>query len=335
LKHDPNTRHIPTYVISAQDHRKRALEFGAIGFLEKPAKKQALAEAFDVIEAVVNSTVKNLLVVEDNDVQRNAIVELIGVGEDLQTTAVRTGAEALAAVQSMRFDCVVLDLGLPDMSGFELIKKIQAASGRFPVPIIVYTGKALTKQEDAELRRLAENVIVKDAQSPERLLSETSLWLHRPESKLPERQRKMLRDVGRSDPALEGRKVLIVDDDVRNIFALTGALERYKMDIAYADNGRDGIQHLLNAPNVDVVLMDIMMPEMDGFETMRRIRELSQFASLPIIALTAKAMKGDRERCIEAGASDYIPKPVDMDQLVSMMRVWLSARHGAPALVGS
>jgi CheY-like chemotaxis protein len=242
--------------------------------------------------------------------------------DDVAVVGTRTGKEALEALKNGIFDCVVLDLGLPDMSGFNLIKRIKAEIDR-TVPIVVYTGKELTRSEESQLRKLAETIIVKDAKSPERLLDETALFLHRVEANLPEAKRRILREVHRADPVLQGRKVLIVDDDMRNIFALTSALERYMMDISYAENGRDGIEMLKENLEVDVVLMDIMMPEMDGFETTQNIRRIDRFANLPIIALTAKAMKGDREKCIEAGASDYITKPVDIDQLLSLLRVWL------------
>jgi signal transduction histidine kinase/CheY-like chemotaxis protein len=320
LKHDPNTRHIPVHVISAAEQRQRALEIGAIAHLKKPVSKDSLSAAFDTLVGFVDRRLKSLLVVEDNDVQRQAIIELIG-HDDIETVGVRTGAEALAALETHHFDCVVIDLGLPDMAGLDLIQQIKNSDRE--APIVIYTGKELTRSEEAQLRRLAETIIIKDAKSPERLLDETALFLHRVEAKLPEAKRRILREVHRSDPVLEGKRVLIVDDDMRNIFALTSALERYKMEVSYAENGRDGIEALRANPDVDVVLMDIMMPEMDGFETTSQIRAMTRFNALPIIALTAKAMKGDREKCIEAGASDYITKPVDMSQLLSLLRVWL------------
>ncbi len=321
LKHDPSTRHIPVHIISAAEQQRRALEFGAIAQLQKPVNRESLNAALDTLVGFVDRRPRSLLVVEDNDLQRTAIIELVG-DEDVSVVGARSGAEALEALKDGLFDCVVLDLGLPDMSGFELIKRIRDEVDR-KVPIVVYTGKELTRNEEAQLRQLAETIIIKDAKSPERLLDETALFLHRVEANLPEPKRRMLREVHRSDPVLEGKKVLIIDDDMRNIFALTSALERYKMDISYAENGKDGIEALQENPDVDVVLMDIMMPEMDGFETTRHIRAIDRFANLPIIALTAKAMKGDREKCIEAGASDYITKPVDVDQLLSLLRVWL------------
>jgi signal transduction histidine kinase/CheY-like chemotaxis protein/HAMP domain-containing protein len=321
LKHDPTTRHIPVHVISAGEQHRRAMEIGAIAHLRKPVNKESLAAAFDTLVGFVDRRLRSLLVVEDNDVQRNAIIELIEA-DDVHVVGAHSGAEALRALKDGVFDCVVIDLGLPDMSGFDLITRIKEEVDR-TVPIVVYTGKELTRREETQLRKLAETIIVKDAKSPERLLDETSLFLHRVEANLPESKRRMLREVHRSDPVLQGKKVLIVDDDMRNIFALTSALERYHMDISYAENGRDGIEALQANPDVDVVLMDIMMPEMDGFETTRHVRALDRFANLPIIALTAKAMKGDREKCIEAGASDYITKPVDVDQLLSLLRVWL------------
>jgi CheY-like chemotaxis protein len=322
LKHDPETRHIPIHVISVEDQRQRVLEFGAIAYLQKPASREGLADAFDRLAGFVERKLKRLLVVEDDVVQRDAIVELIGNG-DVETTAVGTGAEALARLAQEPFDCVVLDLGLPDMAGVELIRRIKDETAHPTVPIIIYTGKELTRKEEAQLRRLAESIIIKDVKSPERLLDETALFLHRVEARLPEPKRRMLRELHRSDPVLADKKVLVVDDDMRNIFALTSALERYRMDVQYAENGRDGIEALKARPDTDIVLMDIMMPEMDGYETIGRIRAMDEFKDLPIIALTAKAMKGDRERCIDAGASDYITKPVDVEQLLSLLRVWL------------
>jgi len=322
LKHDPATRHIPIHIISVDENWQRGLRLGAIDFLTKPATKESLGEALTALHEFIDRPVKRLLVVEDDEAAQRSIAELIG-GGDVQTTTVGTGTEALEALQSARYDCMVLDLGLPDMTGFQLITRVKSEIGLRKLPTIVYTGKQLSKREEAELGRLAESVVIKDARSPERLLDETALFLHRVTARLPEGKRRMLEQLHRSDPTLTGRTVLIVDDDVRNIFALTTFLERSEMKVVYAESGRDGITRLQETPEVDVMLMDVMMPEMDGYETMRAIREMPRFRQLPIIAVTAKAMKGDREKCIEAGASDYIAKPVDMEQLLSLLRVWL------------
>ncbi len=322
LKHDPATRHIPVHIISVMEGRHRGLHQGAIAYLQKPVTKEALDGALSNIKHFVERGVKNLLVVEDDEVQRMSIMELIGEG-DVHITAVGTGAEALAALATNQFDCMVLDLGLPDMTGVELIDQMKAVGQIDGLPIIVYTAKDLSKQEETELRRFAETIIVKDVSSMERLLDETALFLHRVEANLPQAKRRMLEQVHKSDPVLAGKRVLIIDDDIRNIFALTSVLERQKMHVLYAENGRDGIEILQQTRDVDVVLLDIMMPEMDGYETATAIREREHFKALPIIALTAKAMKGDREKCIEAGASDYITKPVDTEQLLSLLRVWL------------
>ncbi|HLG16684.1 MAG TPA: HAMP domain-containing protein [Blastocatellia bacterium] len=323
LKHDPAARHIPVHIISVdEEERNRGLRMGAVNYLTKPVTREALEETFGKISGFVEKKVRQLLVVEDNEVQRNSIVELIG-NDDVKTTAVGTGGDALAALRAEKFDCMVVDLGLPDMNGFKLIDKIKHEPGLAEIPIIVYTGRELTRKEEIELRRVAETIIVKDANSPERLLDETALFLHRVEANLPEPKRRMLQQLYQKDPLLAGKKVLVVDDDMRNIFALTSLLERQNLKVAYAENGRDGIEQLRNSPDTSAVLMDIMMPGMDGYEAIREIRGMRKFKSLPIIALTAKAMKGDREKCIEAGASDYIPKPVDPDQLLSLLRVWL------------
>ena len=218
---------------------------------------------------------------------------------------------------------MVLDLGLPDMSGFELLEKIKQEPSLRKLPIIIYTGKELTKQEETELRRMAETIIIKDVRSPERLFDETALFLHRVQANLPAPKQKMLAGLRQKDGALVGKKVLIVDDDMRNVFALASMLERYQMQVLYADNGKDAINLLQDTKHINIILMDVMMPEMDGYETMSTIRQMEQFRALPMIALTAKAMKGDREKCIEAGASDYITKPVDIEQLLSLLRVWL------------
>jgi CheY-like chemotaxis protein/two-component sensor histidine kinase len=322
LKHDSNTRHIPVHIITVEEGQKRGLQQGAIAYLQKPVSREAINEALTKIKGFVERSVKNLLVVEDDDTQCQSIVELIG-NHDVATTAVASGAEALAAIRNGQFDCVVLDLGLPDMSGFELISQLKKEANGHTLPIIIYTARELTRAEDTELRRIAQTVIIKDVRSPERLLDETALFLHRVQAALPVPQRQMLEQLQSSEEVLANKKVLIVDDDMRNIFAITSMLERYRMQVVYAENGRDGIAVLQTTPDINLVLMDVMMPEMDGYETTRQIRQQEQFKSLPIIALTAKAMQGDREKCIQAGASDYITKPVDNDQLLSLLRVWL------------
>ena len=322
LKHDPQTRHIPVHVISVEDAGKRSMGQGAIAHLVKPASKEAMVEVFDTIAAHIERKVKTMLVVEDHEVERNSIVELVGNG-DVEATAVGTGAEALEALGRQRFDCMVLDLGLPDMTGVELIQKIQDDEDLEQLPIIVYTGKELTEKEETELRRVTETIIVKDASSPERLLDETALFLHRVEKDLPEPKRKMIRQVHKHDPTLAGRKVLVVDDDMRNIFAVTSVLEQHQVEVVYTESGRGALEVLERSQDIELILMDIMMPGMDGYEAMGAIRQMDEYASIPIIALTAKAMKGDREKCIEAGASDYVAKPVDPEQLVSLVRVWL------------
>jgi hypothetical protein len=322
LKHDPATRHIPIHVISVDDARERSLRAGAVSFLQKPVTREALENALSRTIEFVQRPMRRLLVVEDNETQRDNIVALIGE-IDVSTTAVGTGREALEQLETQTFDCIVVDLVLPDRSGADLIRTIQKRLGDRAPPIIVYTAKSLTRGEETELRRLSEAIIMKDARSPERLLDETALFLHRVQAKLPEPKRRILEQVQREDPVLSGRKVLVVDDDVRNIFAITTALESYRMVVLYAESGRAGLAMLESHTDIDAVLMDVMMPEMDGFETTQRIRSDERFRHLPIIMVTAKAMKGDREKCLAAGASDYITKPVDMDQLRSLLRVWL------------
>jgi hypothetical protein len=322
LKHDPETSHIPVHIITVEEERQRALKQGAFNHVQKPVTHEDLGKAFDDMRDFTDRRIRKLLVVEDDDVQRMSVVELIGNG-DVKTTAVATGEEALNVLKDERFDCMVLDLRLPDMSGFELIEKLQTDLGRYDLPIIVYTGKELTRKEELHLKKVADAIIVKEASSPERLLAETALFLHRVEANLPETKRRILEKFHRSDPVLAGRKVLVVDDDVRNIFALTSALEAHNMEVYHAENGQEGIDLLKTTPGIEAVLMDIMMPEMDGYEAITAIREMDKFKQLPIIALTAKAMKADRDRCLEVGASDYISKPLDIDQLLSLLRVWL------------
>ncbi len=323
LKHDPHTRHIPVYIISVDEQTHRGLSHGAFAYLVKPVSQRALANALTKIKQYVERDVKNLLVVEDDVVQRKAIVELLS-NEHIQTTAVETGEEALAALRSGGYDCMVLDLRLPDMTGMQLISKLHEELKLQELPIIVYTGKEVSKKEETQLLRMAQSVIIKDAESPERLLDETSLFLHQPQSSLRDLQRNLLSELRERQPMLEGKRVLIVDDDVRNIFALTSMLERYKMKTLYAENGKQALEILKKEDGMDIVLMDIMMPDMDGYETMREVRKINRYRDLPIIALTAKAMKEDREKCILAGASDYIPKPVEIEHLLSLLRVWLN-----------
>ncbi len=321
LKHDPETRHIPVYVISTEGNRRRALDQGAVTLLQKPTGPERLAALFRDISEYVEKRVKKLLVVEDDEAQRLSLVELIGNG-DVATKAVGTGREALHALEEDNFDCMVVDLKLPDMTSFELIESIKK-NHQPQLPVIVYTGKNLSRTEEKQLRQVAGTIVVKEANSPERLLAETALVLHRQAASLPEPKRHILEQFHRKDPMLAGRTVLIVDDDVRNIFALTSVLEARKMEVLHAENGQKGIELLKAVPGIDAVLMDIMMPEMDGYEAISAIRHIEAFRNLPIIALTAKAMKGDRDRCLEVGASDYISKPLDVEQLFSLLRVWL------------
>jgi len=322
LKRDPSTRHIPVHVMSSLRERERALRQGAISYLNKPVSKDALHEEFSRIQKFLLGGKRSLLVVDDEQHQRDAIVSLIG-DSDLRIVAVDTGEKALQALRDNHFDCMVLDLTLPDISGFDLLDIIGKDSSLRDLPIVINTAKELDRKEVAKLKRYAKTIVIKDARSPERLLDETALFLHRSQASLPELQRRMLEEIHAADSGLAGRKVLIVDDDLRNIFALSSLLERQQMQVSFAENGRDGIEVLERDPSIEIVLMDIMMPEMDGYDTMRAIRRIPKFKSLPIITLTAKAMKGDRDKCIAAGASDYITKPVDVAQLLSLMRVWL------------
>jgi CheY-like chemotaxis protein/two-component sensor histidine kinase len=322
LKHHPDTRHIPVHIVSGDQNKQQGLLSGAFAYLEKPVSKEVIDDAFSRLLQFIDERVKRLLVVEDDETQRQAIVELIAA-DDVEITAVASATEAIDLLQHSKFDCMVIDLGLADMSGFELLERVKADPNMQIMPVIVYTGKELTPAEDTKLRKYAETIIVKDAKSPERLLDETALFLHRVEAKLPEQKRRMLEQLHNADSVFAEKRILVVDDDVRNIFSLTSVLEDHGMNVRFAENGKDAIAELEKDPNVDLVLMDIMMPEMDGYDTTKEIRRNPKFRALPIIALTAKAMKGDREKTIAAGASDYITKPVDTEQLLSLMRVWL------------
>jgi CheY-like chemotaxis protein len=323
LKQERDLRHIPVQVLASAERRHAALRAGALNVLEKPVSAEGLTSGLKSLTKFLERGTRRLLVVEDDETQRTAIVDLIGGGDDIEIVGVGSSEEALEALEQTPFDCMVLDLKLPKTTGFSLLECIKTDDRYRELPVIIYTGKDLTKREETRLRKYAETVIVKDARSPERLLDETALFLHRPEARLPVEKRRMLEDLHDSEDAFRGKKVLIVDDDVRNVFALTSVLERLDMNVIFAENGREGIALLQENPDVDLVLMDVMMPEMDGHEASLAIREMPEFAQLPIIALTAKAMKGDREKSIAAGASDYITKPVDTDQLLSLMRVWL------------
>ncbi|MBY0220073.1 response regulator [Paenibacillus illinoisensis] len=322
LKSSSATRHIPVHVISVIDDMKQGLMMGAIAYLKKPSSKDSLDKAFSHIESYTENQLKHLLIVEDDEVQRKAIIELIG-HDDVAITAVSTGSEALTELHSQRYDCMVLDLMLTDMTGFELLDQIRDDEYLNDLPIIIYTGKELDSKEEMKLRKYAESIIIKDVKSPERLLDETTLFLHRVEANLPEDKRRILQKLHNKETLFEGKKILLVDDDIRNVFALSSVLEGYRMDVTFAENGREALEILDKNPDIDLVLMDMMMPEMDGYEAMTRIRQIPRFEKLPIIALTAKAMKDDRGKCIEAGASDYVKKPIQTDQLLSLMRVWL------------
>ena len=322
LKENAVTRHIPVHFISASDRELDAMRMGAIDFVSKPVNPEKLEAVFQTLDRFIAKTVKDLLVVEDDETQQMAIAKLIG-NDDVNITFAASAAEALAKVQSGRFDCMVLDLGLPDMSGVDLLGKIKRRDELCRLPIIIYTGRELTREEMAIVDEYAASTIIKGVNSHQKLLDETTLFLHRVVSDLDHGKRRTLEMLHDKEAILNGKKVLLVDDDMRNVFSLKKILQDKGMDVMVGKNGMEGLECLKNNSDLDLVLMDIMMPEMDGYEAMRTIRQEKRFKDLPIIALTAKAMKGDRGKCIEAGASDYLPKPVDVDRLFSMLRVWL------------
>jgi CheY-like chemotaxis protein len=332
LKHDPATRHIPVHIISVDENTPHGLKLGAFACLKKPVSKRSLTEAFNHMKSFIERKTRRLLIVEDNEVERNNLLGLVG-NVDVQPTAVATAAEALTLLRAGPFDCLVLDLRLPDMSGIDLVEKIRGELGLRELPIIVYTGKDLTPEEEARLRETTETIIPKDPRSVERLLERTALFLHQIESDVPAAARPLLRHGMADDEGLAGKKVLVVDDDLRNLFALTSMLERWGIEVQTAENGREALDRLDEAPDTDLVLLDIMMPEVDGYETAQAIRRQPRFRTLPIIALTAKAMKEDRQKCLDAGTTDYVAKPVNAAQLLSLLRVWLGSqarRAGAP-----
>jgi signal transduction histidine kinase/DNA-binding response OmpR family regulator/CHASE3 domain sensor protein len=327
LKHDSRTRHVPVHVVSAFDYRREALELGAAGYASKPANRQELSDALRRLEVKLSQSVRRVLIVEDDARQRQSIRELLGQA-DVQITDAETAQQALQALSTTTFDCVVLDFNLPDATGYELLEKMaQQDEVSFP-PVIVYTGRTLSRDEEQRLGRYSRSIIIKDARSPERLLDEVTLFLHQVESKLPASQQQMLKAARNRERSLEGRRILVVEDDVRNIFALTSVFEPSGATVEIARNGREALEALArskdsSASAIDMVLMDIMMPEMDGLTATREIRKDPDWKRLPIIALTAKAMQDDHEKCLAAGANDYVAKPLDVEKLLSLVRVWM------------
>ncbi|MFP7723686.1 HAMP domain-containing protein [Lysobacter sp. A3-1-A15] len=322
LKQDSSTRHIPVQIITVEEERHHSIERGAFAYLAKPSSPENIDAALQRIKDYTSPRVKRLLVVEDDAAERMSIQALLH-HDDVAIDTVGSGKDALAALDATHYDCAVLDLHLPDMSGFELIDLIQAHANVSDLPIVVFTGKDLTADEDARLKKAAKSVVIKGVESPERLLDETALFLHRVIADLPPAKQRMVERLHESDEVLQGKRVLVVDDDVRNIFALSSVLERHGMDVVTAGTGQEAVEKVTTDPEISLVLMDIMMPGMDGYATMRSIREKPELRTLPIVALTAKAMKGDREKCLEAGASDYLAKPVVTDQLLGVLRQWL------------
>jgi CheY-like chemotaxis protein/signal transduction histidine kinase len=322
LKQDPELRHIPVQIVTLEEDRQHGLTRGAYNFVSKPSTTERLQEALARIKEYATPHRKRLLVVEDNQAEQMSIEALLG-HEDLEISRAADGADALQMMRDQPFDCAVLDLRLPDMTGFAVLEEMRNDVALCDLPVVVFTGKELTPEEDAQLHTLARSVVVKGVESPERLLDETALFLHRVVSNLPAEKRAMLERLHRGDDDLVGKKVLVVDDDPRNIFALSSVLERRGMDVLTAGTGNEAIEILDATPDVAIVLMDIMLPGMDGYQTMQVIRQRPIMRRLPIVALTAKAMKGDREKCLEAGASDYLAKPVNTEQLMSSLRLWL------------
>jgi len=309
-------------IVTLDEDRQHGLARGAFSFVTKPTTREGIADALSRIKEFSQPRRKRLLVVEDNKAEQMSIRELLG-HDDIEIVNAGTGDEALATLRNGPCDCVVLDLRLPDMSGFEVLERMRADDALTDVPVVVFTGRELSAEEDAQLHTMARSIVVKGVESPERLLNETALFLHRVITDLPAEKQQMLERLNSSDEDLVGRTVLLVDDDARNIFALSSVLERRGMNVLTATTGNEAIELIEKTPSLAIVLMDIMMPEMDGYQTMEKIRQNRAYRRLPIIALTAKAMKGDREKCLEAGASDYLAKPVNTEQLLSALRMWL------------
>jgi CheY-like chemotaxis protein/signal transduction histidine kinase len=322
IKENSKIRHIPVHMMSALEETIDVFQKGAIGYLTKPISPEKLDDAFTKMEDFINHKVKDLLIIEDDDTMRNQIIEVIG-REEVSPTGVSSGEEAIEMLRLIKFDCIVMDLGLPDMTGFELLKKLEAEHKQDLPPVIIYTGKELTQEENAELKKHTDSIIIKGVKSEERLLDETALFLHRVVDNLPKDKQQIISSLHDKDAIFRGKKVLIVDDDMRNLFALSKVLDDKGMIVIEAENGKVALEKLEKESDIDIVLMDIMMPIMDGYETMRQVRLKKEFKNLPIIALTAKAMKDDHERCIKAGANDYLTKPLDIDKLVSLMNLWL------------
>ncbi|MBF7141083.1 MULTISPECIES: response regulator [Pseudomonas] len=322
LKEQATTRHIPVHVISVEDRVEAAMHMGAVGYAVKPTSREELKSVFARLEAKLTQKLKHILLVEDDDLQRDSIARLIG-DDDIEITAVGYAQEALDLLRDNIYDCMIIDLKLPDMLGNDLLKRMSTDEIRSFPPVIVYTGRNLTREEEAELLKYSRSIIIKGARSPERLLDEVTLFLHKVESQLSHERQKMLKTARSRDKVFEGRKILVVDDDVRNIFALTSALEQKGAVVEIGRNGREAIERLNAVAEIDLILMDVMMPEMDGFEATREIRKDPRWRKLPIIAVTAKAMKDDQDRCINAGANDYLAKPIELDRLFSLIRVWL------------
>jgi CheY-like chemotaxis protein len=322
LKQSSLTRHIPVQIVTLDEDRQHGLARGAFSFVTKPTTREGIADALSRIKEFSAPRRKRLLVVEDNKAEQMSIRELLG-HDDIEIVNAGTGDEALGTLRNQPCDCVVLDLRLPDMSGFEVLERMRADDALTDVPVVVFTGRELSAEEDAQLHTMARSIVVKGVESPERLLNETALFLHRVITDLPAEKQQMLERLNSSDEDLVGRTVLLVDDDARNIFALSSVLERRGMNVLTATTGNEAIELIEKTPSLAIVLMDIMMPEMDGYQTMEKIRQNRAYRRLPIIALTAKAMKGDREKCLEAGASDYLAKPVNTEQLLSALRMWL------------
>jgi CheY-like chemotaxis protein len=324
LKDNPKTRHIPVHVVSAAEHGEAALHLGAIGYAKKPATREELKGVFSRLEQKFTQKVKHILLVEDDDRQRDSVVQLIS-DSDIDIQAVGSGEEALKLLHANIYDCMIIDLKLPDMQGKELLERMSKEGiASFP-PVIVYTGRSLTREEEADLHKYSRSIIIKGARSPERLLDEVTLFLHKVESELSSERQNMLKAVRSRDRVFEGRRILLVDDDVRNIFALTSALEQKGAIVEIGRNGFEALEKLDSVPDIDLVLMDVMMPGMDGLEATRRLRADPRFARLPVIAITAKATKDDQEQCLAAGASDYLAKPIDLSRLYSLLRVWMPA----------